>query len=90
MGTLFSYCIELKEEEKKEDIIYFDLTKERQQDLYDVNIDFDKASEAWRNNKLNIACCNYVYICPFIKNNKKCGRRPFNGRQYCIVHQKII
>ena len=58
--------------------------------VYEVNIDFDEASIAWKNNKLNFACCNYVYICPFIKDNKKCGRRPYNGKQYCTIHSKLI
>jgi hypothetical protein len=88
MGSLFSYCYDFIENELIESK-YVDFTKQMPTPIYDVNVDFDNASLAWRNNKLNVACCNYVYICPFIKDNKKCGRRPFNGKQYCLIHNSL-
>jgi hypothetical protein len=91
MGSLFSYCADFtKKENNKIDVKYIDFIEQRPIDKYDVNIDFDEASKAWRNNKLNFACCNYVYICPFIKDNKKCGKRPYNGKEYCRIHGKFI
>jgi hypothetical protein len=95
MGNLFSYCTDFTEKENK--IIddknieekYIDFTQQRSIDIYKVDIDFDEASLAWRNNKLNFACCNYVYICTFIKDGKKCGRRPYNGKQFCTIHSNF-
>jgi hypothetical protein len=68
---------------------YTDVLAERPNDKFTVEIDFDKASEAWRDNKFIISCRNYVYICPLVKDNKKCGRQPFNGRHYCLVHNYL-
>ena len=93
MGNLFSYCVEVIEKETKTidnkniDDKYTDFIEQRPIDIYKVDIDFDEASLVWRNNKLNIACCNFVYICPFIKDGKKCGRTPYNGKHYCTSHR---
>ena len=37
------------------------------QQLYEVNIDFDAASEAWRTNKKSVGNGFYKYICPVEK-----------------------
>jgi len=89
MGSMFSYCVNYLDEEQESRMSYTDLLAERPSDKFTVEIDFDEASNSWRENKFNIACCKYVYICPFITNNKKCGSRPFNGRQYCIIHNHL-
>jgi hypothetical protein len=47
--------------------------------IYEVNIDFDEASTAWRANKRKLDNCCYEYICGFIlKNNKRCQKKTCN------------
>jgi hypothetical protein len=57
--------------------------------LYEVNIDFDEASAAWKANKKSIGNGSYKYIC--VKPNKNganCGRKCITGTDYCFVHNK--
>ena len=71
--------------------------------LYEVNIDFDEASEAWRANKKYIGNGSYKYITP--KNNTRtdnksrrciqqthsgsqCKRESLNDCDYCFQHNK--
>ena len=62
-----------------------DLYKE----LYEVNIDFDGASEAWRANKKSTGGGCYKYICEAkTATNKCCLRQPMNGSIYCKMHCK--
>lgn len=57
--------------------------------LYEVNIDFDEAIEAWRSNKKSIGNGNYKYICSSLKKNgEKCGVKCTNGEMYCKIHYK--
>ena len=57
--------------------------------LYEVNIDFDEASAAWKANKKSIGNSMYKYIC--LKPNKNgvnCGKKCVPGSDYCFVHNK--
>jgi|UniRef100_A0A6C0EVJ6 hypothetical protein len=92
MGNYIMNCIGLEENEYNDNTDYndkvFDYSKYRSEEsvIFPLDIDFNYASEKWRNNKLNIGRNNYVYICPLIEKNKKCGRRPFPNMNYCMVH----
>tara|TARA_Y100000813_G_C24160416_1_gene351821 strand:- start:2453 stop:2665 length:213 start_codon:yes stop_codon:yes gene_type:complete len=56
--------------------------------LYEVNIDFDEASEAWKSNKKSIGNGQYVYICgATLKNGKKCQRKPKKDCTTCFQHK---
>jgi len=66
-------------------------TKSQIKPLYEVNIDFDDASEAWKFNKKSIGNGTYKYICCVLKTNgEKCGIKCINGEQYCRIHYKKI
>ena len=55
--------------------------------LYEVNIDFDEASEAWRANKKSIGNGSYKYLCAKLsKNNKFCPNKCLYGEDYCKTH----
>jgi hypothetical protein len=55
--------------------------------VYEVNIDFDEASEAWRANKKSIGNGSYKYICAKrCKNNKLCHNKCLPGEDYCKTH----
>jgi hypothetical protein len=59
--------------------------------IYEVNIDFDAASEAWKANKRSIGNGSYKYICCVIdKNGKKCGIKCISGEKYCRSHYKKL
>ena len=64
-------------------------TKHAAATLYNVNIDFDGASEAWKKNKISIGNGSYRYLC------SKCGTTGINckkpclhGKDYCSAHYK--
>ena len=58
---------------------------------YEVNIDFDEASEAWRANKKSIGNGSYKYLCVKIcKNNNYCSNKCLHGEDYCKTHLKIL
>ena len=58
--------------------------------LYEVNIDFDEASRAWRANKKHIGNCHYVYVCGTIcKNGNPCQKIVKNGG-LCHIHNKNL
>lgn len=60
------------------------------QQLYEVNIDFDEASESWRANKKSIGNGSYKYICSKLcKNNKFCALKCLSGEDYCKRHLYI-
>jgi hypothetical protein len=64
-------------------------TKYKNSALFEVNIDFDGAIEAWRSNKKSIGNGSYKYICCVIKQNgEKCGTKCVNMEEYCRVHLK--
>ncbi len=59
--------------------------------LYEVNIDFDGASEAWRANKKSIGNGSYKYLCAKLsKNNNCCPNKCLHGEDYCRTHFKIF
>jgi len=65
-------------------------TKSESRQLYEVNIDFDEASEAWRANKKSIGNGSYKYICAKrCKNNKLCAGKCLYGEDYCKKHLHI-
>jgi hypothetical protein len=61
---------------------------------YEVNIDFDEASNAWNNNKKSIGNGNYKYICTQLTKSgpnkgKKCGKICYNESECCKQHYKL-
>jgi len=55
---------------------------------YEVNIDFDEASAAWKTNKKSKGNGTYRYVCQGLtKTGKKCSREPFPGCEFCKWHQ---
>jgi hypothetical protein len=63
-------------------------TKYEQSALFEVDIDFDYASEAWKSNKISIGNGSYKYVC---KNTgitgKSCTRKCLAGEEYCSTHK---
>ena len=64
--------------------------------LYEVTIDFDEASEAWRHNKKQVSPGHFKYICTALKKDgTKCGNSCFktndrlfeNDIPYCWGHR---
>jgi hypothetical protein len=65
------------------------ITEPRQ--LFEVNIDFDAASEAWRANKKSIGNGSYKYLCAKVsKNNNCCANKCLHGEDYCKTHLKMF
>lgn len=59
--------------------------------LYEVTIDFDEASEAWRANKRSIGNGHYRYLCSKKnKNNNCCLIKCLHGENYCKTHLKMF
>jgi hypothetical protein len=57
--------------------------------LYDVIIDFDAASEAWKKNKMSIGNGCYRYLCSFLdKNGHNCKNKCLRGKDVCSKHNK--
>jgi hypothetical protein len=61
--------------------------------LYEVNIDFDEASKAWKQNKKQVEQGHFQYICTVVKQDgTKCGKTCSNTNgtegQYCRTHKK--
>jgi len=66
-------------------------TKIESKPLYEVNIDFDGASEAWKSNKLSIGNGSYKYICKKKGiNGNMCIKKCLLGEEYCCVHLKMF
>ena len=66
-------------------------TKYNNSVIYDVIIDFDAASAAWKENKRSIGNGSYKYICCILnKNGKKCGTKCLSGEIYCKTHYKKL
>jgi len=57
-------------------------------DFSKVEIDFDEASKAWRENKKSIGNGSFKYICCADKNGKKCGIKCIEREIYCRSHYK--
>jgi hypothetical protein len=66
-------------------------TKYDNSSLYEVSINFDEASEAWKQNKLSIGNGSYRYLCKKrgIRNNI-CIKKCLQGEEYCCVHLKMF
>jgi len=66
-------------------------TKYENSAIYEVNIDFDEASEAWKANKKSIGNGMYKYVCSKRgKNNNMCIQRCLPGEIYCKTHLKLF
>lgn len=65
-------------------------SKLEKQQLYEVNIDFDDASMAWRSNKKSIGNGSYKYICSHEKNGTICGKSCYKTLSYCWQHRNYI
>jgi len=66
-------------------------TKYENTPLYEVNLDFDAASEAWKANKTPIGNSSYKYVCQKrSKNNNMCISKCLHGKDYCRVHIKMF
>jgi hypothetical protein len=58
--------------------------------IYEVNIDFDAASEAWKSNKKSIGNGSYKYVCSKrCKNNNMCNLKCLPGENFCKTHLKM-
>jgi len=58
---------------------------------YEVNIDFDGASKAWKANKMSIGNGSYTYVCAKLdKNNNYCIAKCLPGENYCRRHLKFF
>jgi hypothetical protein len=61
-------------------------------DLYEVDIDFDEASRAWRENKKIIKNGMFSYMktkkncCHIQDNGKKCKKKRIIDSEYCELH----
>ena len=59
--------------------------------LYEVNIDFDGASEIWKANKRSIGNGSYKYVCARKGlNNNCCIAKCLAGEIYCRTHLKMF
>lgn len=58
---------------------------------YEVNINFDEASEHWKANKRHLGNGCYRYVC-YIKgkNNNTCIARCLPGKNYCETHLRML
>lgn len=55
--------------------------------LYNVEINFDEASEAWRANKKSIGNGHYKYICcQKTKSGNPCKRESLKFCDHCKIH----
>lgn len=53
---------------------------------FEIDIDFDKASRAWMQNKKRVGQ-SYVYICgKCMSTGKPCQREPVEGQARCKRH----
>jgi hypothetical protein len=62
----------------------------RNQSRYEVEIDFDEASEAWRQNKKHIGQGHFKYICSIPiekKDGAKCGKSCYKDSRFCWLHR---
>lgn len=57
---------------------------------YEVDIDFDGASEAWKANKKSIGNGSYKYVCQKVGlKGTNCISRCLSGEHYCKTHLKM-
>ena len=56
--------------------------------LYEVNIDFDEASDLWRQNKKHVGQGHFKYVCTVIKKDgSRCGNSLNKDSDYCWGHR---
>ena len=56
----------------------------------EVNIDFDDASNAWKQNKKYMGNGTYKYICPNLKKDgTTCGKSCYKNSDLCWHHSKM-
>ena len=78
-----------KEIEKKEGGVEKEKKEEEKKDIYEVVIDFDGASAAWRANKKSAGNGCYKYVCESItKTGKNCTKDCIIGSTFCKIHSK--
>ena len=59
--------------------------------IYEVVIDFDGASEAWKSNKKSIGNGSYKYVCQKVGNRgTNCISKCLPGQHYCKTHLKML
>jgi len=59
--------------------------------IYEVNIDFDGASEVWKSNKRSVGNGSYRYVCAKKgKYNNCCIAKCLPGEIYCRTHLKMF
>jgi hypothetical protein len=64
-------------------------TQRLKQPLYQVDIDFDGASEAWKKNKQSRGNGTYTYMCgQTTKSGTICNKVRASGCNYCRMHSK--
>ena len=52
------------------------------------NINFDEASEAWKQNKKSIGNGMYKYICQAVNTNKSlCCKSVYKDSEFCWIHR---
>lgn len=57
--------------------------------MYEVNIDFDDAINAWNKNKKCIGNGQYKYICVFLNSHGNiCGKVCYKENECCWIHRK--
>ena len=63
---------------------------ENDKGIFEVNIDFDGASEAWKENKKSSGngCYKYTCIAFVAKTGIKCEKFSKSGCDYCAMHNK--
>jgi hypothetical protein len=55
---------------------------------YEVNIDFDEASNAWKKNKKSIGNGQYKYICAKAKKDgTSCSKVCYKEMEFCWIHK---
>ena len=58
--------------------------------ILEVNIDFDEASNAWKQNKKYMGNGTYKYICPQIKKDgTNCGKSCYKNSDLCWHHNNM-
>ena len=56
--------------------------------LFEVNIDFDEASRAWRANKRSMGNGTYKYTCEkMISSGRKCSKDAWKNSGVCCTHK---
>ena len=56
--------------------------------IYQVDIDFDEASNAWNSNKKKLPNGCYSYVCGHeLKNGEYCKKQPLRGSMFCYFHK---